>query len=244
MTSYPPEDYCDNPYDETFQPLQTVDVDFSPFIKTIGKMKQVTTNDIRYEPMLFSCDLENARKLGGKITNDFIDQIQLSELYQNALLLENLNIVIDTRVTMTMPGMYPSIPGWHCDDFNRSIKYGQPDLENRDKRITHFMTIVSDSNDGVSCTEFITEPCTVSLNKNAVWNSLDKNLESEKFKHLKRKKLVQGDIINFNQDSIHRASKTTSNGWRWFGRLSFTYRKPANEIRTQVQVYASAENGW
>ena len=122
-------------------------VDFDPRIITIGEMSEYSMEEIRGEPMLFGCDLDHCEKLGGPIIKEFLKIVHASEF--TAIYPEGLHLIMDCRTTMTFPGMYPSIPGWHCDDFNRSEKYGQPALDDRDKRIRHAMAIVGEG-DGVS----------------------------------------------------------------------------------------------
>lgn len=149
-------------------------------------------------------------------------------------------VVIDTRVTMTMEGMYPSIPGWHGDDIPRSRTTGQPVLHAVNPLVQHFMVIVSDQPAAVSTTEFVTEPMEVDVDIANVWRSVDQHINEIK---PETRFIEQGEIVRFNQEAIHRASPTTTPGWRFFYRASITHRKPANEVRKQVQVYASA-NGW
>ena len=51
---------------------------------------------------------------------------------------DGYHIVIDTKVVMLMPGMYPCIGGWHADAIER--KNGQPDLSTlNDNKGTHFI---------------------------------------------------------------------------------------------------------
>jgi hypothetical protein len=217
---------------------------FTPNIKTVGKMKAVRdTGIIKNEPMIFSGDVFFAHENGGPLTRQITDLIIKNEHFRAVQLFANDNnfkIVIDTRVTMTMPGMYPSIPGWHCDDVPRSKSHGQPVLHGINPFVQHFMVILSDQEDAVSCTEFVTEPFEVDVDLANVWESVDRAVEKEK---PKTGFLTQGEIIRFNQETIHRASQTKTAGWRLFYRASITHRKPANEIRKQVQVYTSS-HGW
>lgn len=221
------------------QPDTSIVVDFNPRIETIGHLPEFSMEEIRGEPMLFTCDMEYTRKNCGPITTAFLNAVGLAEYID--IIPSGLHVVMDCRTTMTFPGMYPSIPGWHCDDFNRSEKYGQPSLDDRDKRIKHAMAIVGEG-DGVSRTEFITEACAVPVDPADVWHSLDKAIETD-FQHLKRRYIANREVITFSQESIHRATNSLKHGWRWFGRISLTYRKPQNEIRKQVQVYID-KNGW
>jgi hypothetical protein len=218
---------------------------FTPNIKTVGKLEIPVrdTHEIKNEPMIFSGDPNFAHHQGGPLTKEILRKVLKDEMYLAVAMFANENdfhTVIDTRVTMTMPGMYPSIPGWHCDDVPRGKSHGQPVLHGINPFVQHFMVILSDQEDAVSCTEFVTEPFEVDADLANVWGSVDRAVERDK---PKTGFLSQGEIIRFNQEAIHRASITKTAGWRYFFRASVTHRKPANEIRKQVQVYASA-NGW
>ena len=106
--------------------------------------------------------------------------------------------------------------------------------------VQHFMVILSDQETAVSATEFLSNEIELDVDLTNVWNSVDRQLNEIK---PKTEFIKPGDIVRFNQEAIHRASPTITPGWRFFYRLSITHRKPANEVRNQVQVYAS-ENGW
>ncbi len=214
-------------------------VEFDSIIRTAGEMSDRTIKEIRDEPMIWTGDYNFSRVNGGAITQEFLDKIEATDYWKDNAGQENLYFVLDSRVTHTMPGQYPSIGGWHCDDFNRSAKYGQPKLEDRDHRICHFMALVSEGE--ITCTEFITQPVTIEVNPEAVWNSIDTILGDAV--GLQKRKVKPMEIIFFSQDALHRASECTNAGWRLFIRGSFTYRKPENEIRKQVQVYIDRK-GW
>ena len=142
---------------------------------------------------------------------------------------------------MTMPGAYPALPGWHCDDFNRSERYTQPNPEDANDLVNHYMALVGEAEDGNSCTQFLTEPLTVNLDCTDVWHSLDKSINS--LPEYKSRFIKNREVIHFNQNAIHRATPTKTPGWRLFLRCSFTHRPVHNEIRKQVQIYVD-RNGW
>lgn len=227
-------------------------VKFVPNIRTVDKLPGlVATKEITHEPMLFSCDFAFAEAHGGPLTKSFLFYLAETNAFHQAS-QRGTNLVIDSRCTMTMEGSYPSIPGWHCDDCPRSEKYAQPDIVNgfRDD-ITHFMMIQSDTLNH-TCTEFICESITVNLDPHRVWGSLDDNINKDLYtrswwrfgKKLSTRLISPGEIVQFNNQAIHRASPTKSPGWRFFIRASFTYRKPVNELRKQVQIYTPINGGW
>lgn len=212
---------------------------FEPEIRTLGHIEsRYRTSEISSEPMLFQADLDFARTHGGPITNRIIDELFLSHSFM-AFYYANPNVIIDTRATMTKPGMYPSIPGWHCDAVPRREHHSQPDLTKISDDVQHFMVLLSDENN-VTNTEFVTEPVTIDVDEDNVWNSVDRYIENN---DVKTSFLKEGDIIRFTQTAIHRASVCKKRGWRFFFRLSLGESQPKNEIRKQVQVYVTS-NGW
>jgi len=231
---------------------------FTPNIKTIAEILPTrSTKVIKNEPMLFSVNPGFAHKNGGPLTREITKLLLTSEAYGKIVYHASYDFktVIDTRVTMTMKGMYPSIPGWHGDDVPRSRTTGQPILHGVNPFVQHFMVLLSDQESTVSATEFLNMPVELDIDLANVWNSVDREVNQRiKTYDAYRKDLEghmnqmtsfikPGEIVRFNQEAIHRASPTITPGWRFFYRLSITHRKPANEIRNQVQVYAS-KNGW
>ena len=215
--------------------------EFDYNIKTLGHLDGVhDMSIIKNEPMIFAGDLDYVKENGGQLTKMFIDQIQdeLLKLQEKT----GLNIVIDTRVTMTMVGSYPSIPGWHCDDVPREDNHSQPNLNLISNDVQHFMTLFS-TVESQSCTEFVTDRgFTPEIDTDNVWNSLNSEVEKS---DVNTRFVKTGEIIRFDQKAIHRASPTKNNGWRLFIRASITHREPYNEIRNQVQIYTPIENpGW
>lgn len=223
-------------------------IKFTPKITTLwNEWEEYSVFDLKNETMFFSCTpqfiYENSNC---PITQSILDAL----IWNGVFSLNDANIVIDTRVNMLMVGQYPSIPGWHCDDVLRG-ENGQPCFEKRSSDVQHYMillsgkpsTIIYETNDHESRTEFVVGPREYNLDPNNVWNSLDKCVESDNTVEVRKIKF--GEMIQFNQDAIHRATPAQSNGWRYFFRLSVTHRKPANEIRRQTQVYCDINNpGW
>jgi len=217
---------------------------FTPNIKTVAQFEPTWTTDIiKNEPMMFSADPAFAHTHGRSLTREITRILLKSKEYKEIVMFaphDDFFTVIDTRVTMTMEGMYPSIPGWHGDDVPRSRTTGQPVLHGVNPLVQHFMVILSDQESTVSATEFLSNEIELDIDLANVWNSVDRQINELK---PKTGFIKPGDIVRFNQEAIHRASPTITPGWRFFYRLSITHRKPANEVRNQVQVYAS-ENGW
>ncbi len=233
---------------------------FTPNVKTVEHIEPTrNTNTVKNEPMIFSGCPDFAHSEGGPLTREITRILLNHQMFRTVQMFspDNFRVVIDTRVTMTMEGMYPSIPGWHGDDIPRSRTTGQPVLHGVNPLVQHFMVLLSDQPTAVSTTEFILKPTEIDVDIANVWNSVDTHINDRLEVHNKYNEgrpieeqiapttgfIEPGEIVRFNQEAIHRASPTVTPGWRFFYRASITHRKPANEVRKQVQVYAS-KNGW
>lgn len=200
-------------------------------------------DEVRSEPMLFGCDVPFARSHGGSITRAFLDHLDWDDA------------IIDTRVHMLMPGMYPCIPGWHHDDVPRTRSDGQPNYLKPSYKAQHAMALVGDD---IAPTYFalgkasFNIPSLRSLSTRSgvtIYGTWHKEVERLlRTKKLELFRLYPSHIILFDWLTWHRGSRATGSGWRWFGRASRrTHRlqNPTNEVRSQVQVYMSPlNNGW
>jgi hypothetical protein len=82
------------------------------------------------EPCLFSNSEEGVLANGGPFAKAGLEHIQgafIQDIYNAKQ--EGLSAVIDVRVQRLMPGMFPSIPGWHCDAVPRNNYQGQPHFD-------------------------------------------------------------------------------------------------------------------
>lgn len=217
---------------------------FKPQIDLVGLVKkQAPVADIEAEPMLYDCDFDTAHELGGPLTKRILSELMHSsdnwfcDMYTH----KDLHAHIDTKSVMLMPNFYPCIGGWHCDSVPRPDEKSQPDLSlMREDRFSYLCIIPSTPN--LSNTEFITNEMMIDVDKDRVWNSVNKAVDKAKNKSIFKAK--DGDVIRFNQSSIHRGMPSTGHGWRYFFRLTFTEKKPQNKIRHQVQVYTAPDTSW
>lgn len=197
------------------------------------------------EKSLFSCDWIFARSQAGPLTQSVMDAIEGSPKIPAAG-DAGLNCVIDVRVQRLMPGMFPSIPGWHCDGVPRPSYGAQPDFSLLNPYACHFTVIASTADDGVSRTEFLDEPIELTpAPGQPVWRELHRGIESRS-PRLNTFRVVNGEIVEFDCLAPHRAMPTTTRGWRLFFRLSMQPNPPIkNAIPNAEQVYLlSEENGW
>jgi hypothetical protein len=197
-------------------------------------------NQIKVEPMLFSCDTSYARIYGGPITHAFLDQLEkVPNFHYNGA-------IIDSRVHMLFKDFYPAIPGWHHDDIPRTRSDGQPNYNEKFRLPRHIMCLL---NGDVAPTEFAigeAEFPKVEIGKKVYkeWSPLvDKAIEDGK---MRLRKAESNTLIEFDGYTWHRGVAAVKAGWRFFIRASVgTDRTPKNEIRQQVQVYLPClEEGW
>lgn len=203
-----------------------------------------SAEDYANETMLFSADWDFAHKNGGPMTKYAMAALEKhGNLTHEAAASPDLNVIIDTRVHMLMPGMLPAIGGWHCDAMPRpGGPYGdQPNPRLYDPRVAHYTVTVSQSE--TSRTEFLAEPVTVSLPPGErVWATVHQKIQEEPRNTIL---MEHGSLARFDLGSPHRASITTTAGWRFFFRASLYKSTPRNQIRRQVQVYIPHEgHGW
>lgn len=221
--------------DSTVKPVGTFDTNFS-------------ASEIKNEPMLFNCDLEHARTLGGPITRTILESIPSG--------WKSCPLVIDSRVHMLMLGWYPCIPGWHHDDVPRTRADGQPNYGHDADRSEHLIGLL---NAHLAPTEFASGRADFAYPTDgtvlyAKWHEDVELLLVNKFLNLSFAQ--SGILYQFNDRTWHRGVPAVGTGWRFFIRISryfdaFSGKNIArknvrtNEVRKQVQTYLSAVNaGW
>lgn len=202
---------------------------------------------VKNEPMLFNCDLEHAKKLGGPITNAVLEVLP-SEW-------EKVPVVIDSRVHMLMPGWYPCIPGWHHDDVPRTRDDGQPNYGPGQFRSQHILCLI---NGDICPTAFASGSMDFEIPPpgSVIYGDLHPVVENAtKTGKLNLTSVPSNRLVQFDDRSWHTGTKAIKNGWRFFIRIS-RYFDPnqnpvqrgnarTNEIRRQVQVYLENPNdGW
>lgn len=199
------------------------------------------------EPSLFSATVEFALQSGGPVTRKIVEHLKDKPAVIRAI-DAGLHPVIDVRVQRLMPGMYPSIPGWHCDAVPRGDYHAQPDFSKIHPDAVHFTTLVSTAEDGVSATEFLGTPIEVEFEDHLpVWQQLHRHIEARKDaeQHVIWR-ARNGEVFQFETLVPHRTTPTTTRGWRLFFRMSLYHNPPLmNGVPSQQQVYLlSEDNGW
>src|SRR6478736_259437 len=212
-----------------------------------GVAGHVGIAEMAKEPSLFSCSLEHANVICGPITEGILDRVtktfrmDMHKAYQ-----AGLSEVIDVRVQRLMPGMYPSIPGWHCDAVPRANYFSQPDFSLLNPNAFHVVCIVDTNEKGISDTQYLLYDFEWEYDdKEPVWKQLHKYVDNEKNGLNNRRQYEAGNFIKFNSLTPHRARPCHTRGWRLFFRLSMYHNPPvANGSQNAQQVYIlSEENG-
>ena len=217
---------------------------FKSDIKEIKKLD--LPHDFKHNqlPQLYRADIAFAKQQNDNLINAIIAQLPEHPEYKY--------VSIDTRTHMLMTGMYPCIPGWHCDDFYRSPELnGQPDLQKVHEvaPAIHYMLIIGDN----SKTEFLMQdvdlPSPEDLQskhgrEKPVYYLYDQMIENDMAMGF-TKTVEPGMLYSFGPTAFHRGKAATHNGWRFFMRITFSnHREAKNEIRYQTQVYTDGKVSW
>lgn len=195
------------------------------------------------EACLFSATPEFVRTRGGPLARKILSSVNFNSQEILQAVDADLYPVIDFRVHRLMPGMFPSIPGWHCDAVPRKDYKSQPDFSLLNSASVHFTCVVG-TDEKSSMTEYVKDSVTIPIdNESPVWKQV--HIATEKLKP-STGYVEHGRLYRFSSKGIHRATAATVRGWRAFFRLSYYHNPPiVNGIPSQQQVYIlSEENGW
>lgn len=209
-------------------------------------IRNVDDDEIRRLPQFFRADAEYVYKLGGSTYRAILDAAPLGR--------RRRYVSIDSRVHMLMPGFFPCIPGWHCDDFLRTDPPpGQPrfrDISERPELESEHHAILLGK---TAATEYACAPITLPdwiVTGTSVYADADRDIESHADGRLGRddQTLIApfGSFVSFGALVWHRGHAATMHAWRLFVRITESdHWQPRNEMRTQVQVYLTEPSkGW
>ncbi len=198
-------------------------------------LEPATQAEVKSEPMLHRACGSFAYQNGGKLTKAFLDALGFS--WGDAL--------IDSRVHMLMPGMYPCIPGWHHDDVPRERSDKQPNYENPSYKAEHCMALFGDC----APTEFAigihdVEIPPIGQKIYKVLSPVVENLCADGA--LIRHHAPENRLIFFDYQTWHRGVAAHKNGFRFFIRATrFSNLTARNEIRQNANVYMPIlDEGW
>lgn len=195
-------------------------------------------------PQLHRCSIEYTKNLNFEKFNKLIEQIE--PFFKN----DNYSITsIDTRTHMLMEGMYPCIPGWHCDDFYRSNDNSEFDgLYKLDKETrtklnenffpdhTHYLINIGNN----SLTEFLKNNISLPVVQNIPLNEYVYKFYGKVIDEIEAETLkIEPNILyKFGSTAFHRGTAAEFNGWRSFIRVTRSNSmKIKDELRYQSNVY-------
>lgn len=212
----------------------------------------VDTRLIEATPNLRRAGLHNAALFGGPLMRQLLESAPLVG--------DHKHVIVDTKVSLLMPGWMPAIPGWHTDGVPRQpaadngltpdpTYSGNPSLAEQQQRDDagyrpRYHTI----HVGNDCpTLFLVAPLTLDLD-----HAEDSDLYQEMTKlvgdaqHLMHVSPNPGQWATWDWWNIHCATEATARGWRLLIRVTESDIPPVTHgfIRAQNQVYVPREFGW
>lgn len=186
------------------------------------RVGHVSTLPLQYmfagETGLYQASPEFAFKHGGLITKEFLRQCPLTG-----------NVIIDVRIHHLRKDEYPAIPGFHLDWIPRKNKGTEPDMT-RIPSGHHVVMIIGET----SLTEFLDIPLELEFPDTQPFAYANSYIKDHR---LPVWNVSSGDLVRFTSRDWHRPVPAQGTEWRLFIRASQVEVRPANQIRTQSQVY-------
>lgn len=214
-------------------------------LKYAGEIEQPSTEEIKATPSLFNASVEDALVYGGDLTRAALSAMDLRG--------DRKHIIVDTKVHMLMPGMYPAIPGWHTDGAPRGVSKGPPDLRAQEVMISpRFHLLVT----GQGClTDFLGEtmglivPWEPTSELYKILSDQMNDLLKDPVAAPKVKRLKSCQVLEWDWWDLHTAIPAEKHEWRFLIRVTETdYRAPKTDLRdvlrSQQQVYVPESFGW
>lgn len=153
-------------------------------------------------------------------------------VFENAPVVDHADWFVDVKVHMLMPGEFPCIPNWHCDNVprvNRELRY-----ENANNQRTMYIWL-SDT----PATEVLSDPVECD-------HVRDHDHLREVISGTRTEKLNPFEWYSFTQLSPHAGTVAIKDGWRVFVRLthkSIASSRPVRSVvRRHCQVYLDASS--
>lgn len=220
---------------------------FSTVPVVVGAHTSINPSQAEVEatPTLRRASLEAATLFGGPVVRAALEQCPLQG--------DRPHVLVDTKVTLLMPGWFPAIPGWHTDGVPRGKNRnpagtGAPDLSAQTvEEGPRFHTIVLGLD---NLTRFLRDPITLDID-----HDTDRDLYKE-VSHKVNAQLVSlenpfvphttGQWLSWGHWNLHSATPSDGRGWRLLVRVTESDVPPSDTgfLRSQNQVYVPIEVGW
>lgn len=221
--------------------------------RTHRKIDEVSQEQIENEVNLRQAGLLNAYQHGGVVTRKALDKL--------VLVGDRKHVIVDTKVTFLLPGMYPAIPGWHTDGVPRLTGLaGTFDPAGRGAP-----SILAQARGSISAPHYHLllaggGPQTLFINNriNLDLPNDDPDLYramSEQVTDLAYDGTAEVDAaperewLEWGWWDIHSAQPAATAGWRYLIRVTESDHVPPREdpkdyLRKQSMVYVPTEFGW
>ena len=212
----------------------------------IGKtVDDVDSALIEGTPNLRRASLHNALLFGGPLVRKCLEQAPIVG--------DHRHILVDTKVSMLMPGWLPAIPGWHTDGVPRGqdgdpAGTGKPSLPRQNTlSLEGYYPRYHTIHVGNDCpTRFVDK-----LHYMHIENDESEDLYAEMTRKIDALDLPiliaePAQWMSWDWWNIHQATEATERGWRLLIRITESSTPPAEKdfIRPQNQVYVPREFGW
>lgn len=215
--------------------------EFAPRFHVAGRFHgYAPTKALLAEQGMFAAPEPFARRHGGPLTQRVLDAIP--DEYRHTAHQAGLELNIDVRVHDLDEGDYPASPGWHCDSPFREVAFDDRATTQAVQR--NLIATISDNFAGVSNTEFLTH--TYGLHSNdragshALWRNMNGHLnELARTRPLNTVSATDGELIEFDCTTLHRATPAHRDGVRLFCRISMWTPPHGHQpgLTTCEQVY-------
>jgi hypothetical protein len=195
-------------------------IEFTPNFSVAGTFHATFDRaDFAGERSMYACSPDYVRKHGGDIARLAVDSIP--DGYLSGADARGMYPNVDIRVHHLVIGDFPAAPGWHCDSALRELHFGQ----RSGARVPVEQSLVATAStnaDGVSNTQFLTRPCNMHLTPTGdefrLWQQVDRHVGEPTPDALFNSR--DGQIIQFDTQTLHRAMPATRAGTRLFMRVS------------------------
>ena len=222
---------------------------FVPDLAVVGTFQPTASiSELAEEVGVHSASPAFVRTHCGPLANSILDTVPES-FYAEA---DKLGLLpnIDVRIHRLYPADFPAYPGWHCDGEYRADYQSQPDLTHVERH-HHLVGTLSSEEGGVSLTEFVSSPVSVTLRQtpdaqHTLWGQVHAAVNADPA--VQTVSAADGQLMQFDSLTLHRARPATVRGWRLFVRVSMWHKDYLGEggrISRQEQVYQVTEgHGW
>jgi len=200
---------------------------------------------IEATPNMSRASMQNALLFGGPLLRTVLQACPL--------IGDRPHTIVDTKVTMLLPGFIPAIPGWHTDGVPRGMwknpyDSGRPSMSAQKEKadageFPRFHTLIV----GNPClTEFVDVPVSLDLRHSEdaqLYKEVSTLINAGAYPTVNH---PVDQWISWSWWNLHRAVPATERGWRLQIRVAEMYHPPLETgfIRAQNQVYVSQEFGW